>query len=35
MPIDRAGSEVFLFTDLVECGCKLPMKENVLSVTAV
>lgn len=33
MPIDRAGSEVFLFTELVECRCKLSMK-NWLSVTA-
>lgn len=33
MPIDRAGSEVFLFTVLVEHRCKLSMK-NWLSVTA-
>lgn len=33
MPIDRAGSEVFLFIELVERRCKLSMK-NWLSVTA-
>lgn len=27
MPIDRAGSEVSLFTELVECRCKLSMKK--------
>lgn len=34
MSIDRAGSEVFLFTALVECRCKLSKKENSLSVIA-
>lgn len=34
MPINRAGSEVLLFTELLDCRCKLSMKEHLLSVPA-